>query len=178
MSGMDRLTEMQVSNQTLEWLLSSESKSFEMDASAAQSMARELLAHRRASQAAPAHEDDLAVDRFAAVMKAKLAKKRDDGRGGWSGPECSEGSLSRMLRDHVVKGDPVDVANFAMMLHQRGERIAQAAPALSDGLREAWIAGRDAAAAEAFYACGCKDSIEALTPPAAYSRAAPTEGEA
>ena len=92
-------------------------------------MARELLAHRRASQAATAHEDDLAVDRFAAVMKAKLAKKRDDGRGGWSGPECSEETLSHMLRDHVVKGDPVDVANFAMMLHQRGERIAQAAPA-------------------------------------------------
>lgn len=92
--------------------------------------------NRRASQAAPAHEDDLAVDRFAAVMKAKLAKKRNDGRGGWSGPECSEETLSRMLRDHVGKGDPVDVANFAMMLHQRGERIAQAAPAPSDGLRE------------------------------------------
>lgn len=93
--------------------------------------------NRRASQAAPAHEDDLAVDRFADVMKAKLAKKRNDGRGGWSGPECSEEALSRMLRDHVGKGDPVDVANFAMMLHQRGERIAQAAPAPSDGLREA-----------------------------------------
>lgn len=59
MSGMDRLTELQVSNQTLEWLLSSESGSFEMDASAAQSMARELLAHRRASQAAPAPSDGL-----------------------------------------------------------------------------------------------------------------------
>ena len=101
------------------------------------SMARELLAHRRASQTVPAHEDDLAVDRFAAVMKSKLAKKRNDGRGGWSGPECSEETLSRMLRDHIAKGDPVDVANFAMMLHQRGERIAQAAPAPSDGLREA-----------------------------------------
>ncbi len=100
-------------------------------------MARELLAHRRASQTVPAHEDDLAVDRFAAVMKSKLAKKRNDGRGGWSGPECSEETLSRMLRDHIAKGDPVDVANFAMMLHQRGERIAQAAPAPSDGLREA-----------------------------------------
>lgn len=95
-----------------------------------------FLDHRRASQSAPAHEDELAVDRFAAVMKTKLAKKRNDGRGGWSGPECSEETLSRMLRDHVGKGDPVDVANFAMMLHQRGERIAQAAPAPSDGLRE------------------------------------------
>lgn len=91
-----------------------------------------------ALQAAPAHEDDLAVDRFAAAMKAKLAKKRNVGRGGWSGPECSEETLSRMLRDHIAKGDPVDVANFAMMLHQRGERIAQAAPALSKTDRE-WL---------------------------------------
>jgi hypothetical protein len=29
-----------------------------------------------------------------------------------------------MLRGHVAKGDPVDVANFSMMLHQRGERIS------------------------------------------------------
>jgi len=36
-----------------------------------------------------------------------------------------------MLRDHVEKGDPVDVANFAMMLSQRGEGIAQPAPTLA-----------------------------------------------
>lgn len=128
MSGMDRLTDADV-----EWHAAH-------GAPLSAAMARELLAHRRASQVAPAHEDDLAVDRFAAVMKAKLAKKRNDGRGGWSGPECSEETLSRMLRDHIAKGDPVDVANFAMMLHQRGERIAQAAPAPSDGLWEAAIA--------------------------------------
>lgn len=29
-----------------------------------------------------------------------------------------------MLREHVDKGDPVDVANFCMMLHQRGEYIS------------------------------------------------------
>ena len=67
------------------------------------------------------HPDDEAVDRFAAAMKAKLAKKRDDGRGGWDNPdECSIAFLSELLRDHVAKGDPVDVANFAMMIHQRG----------------------------------------------------------
>ena len=55
-------------------------------------------------------------------------------------------------------------------------RASQAAPAPSDGLREAWIAGRDAAAAEAFYACGCKDSIEALTPPDALTTAPAQEG--
>lgn len=34
-----------------------------------------------------------------------------------------------------------------------------------------FLAGRDAAATEAFYACGCKDSIEALAPPAYLSAA-------
>lgn len=29
--------------------------------------------------------------------------------------------LQKMLVEHVGKGDPVDVANFAMMIHQRGE---------------------------------------------------------
>ena len=71
------------------------------------------------------HEDDLAVDRFADAMKSKLAKKRLQGYGGWSDPEdCSGAFLSDLLSSHVEKGDPVDVANFSMMLHQRGERIA------------------------------------------------------
>lgn len=69
------------------------------------------------------HPDDLAVDRFAAAMKAKLSKKRADGRCGWEGPTCSDVILSRLLREHVEKGDPLDVGNLAMMLHQRGERI-------------------------------------------------------
>lgn len=78
------------------------------------------------SQPAPAaHPDDEAVDRFAAAMKAKLAKKRDEGRGGWDNPEeCSIGSLSYMLIQHVWKGDPIDVGNLAMMIHQRDSRIA------------------------------------------------------
>lgn len=74
---------------------------------------------------APRHPDDAAVDRFAAAMKAKLAAKRADGRGGWGDKaQCSQQFLSDLLRGHVDKGDPVDVANFAMMLHQRGEAIA------------------------------------------------------
>lgn len=72
------------------------------------------------------HPDSAAVDRFAAVMKAKLAKKRSDGRGGWQGAACTAELLSIMLREHVEKGDPVDVANFAMMLHQRNESILAA----------------------------------------------------
>ena len=83
------------------------------------------------------HWDDLAVDRFAYVMKAKLAKKRAEGYGGWDHKihmpgldgrgfyyEAPNSLLSRLLREHVEKGDPVDVANFCMMIHQRSERIS------------------------------------------------------
>lgn len=72
----------------------------------------------------PAAEgDDIAVDRFAEAMKAKMAAARAKGRGGWEGPTCNADILSRMLRDHVEKGDPRDVANFCMMLWNRGEAI-------------------------------------------------------
>lgn len=72
------------------------------------------------------HPDDLAVDHFAAAMKAKLAKKRTEGRGGWDRKdECTAAFLSQLLREHVEKGDPVDVGNLAMMLQQRGERITK-----------------------------------------------------
>lgn len=71
------------------------------------------------------HPDEVAVDAFAAKMKAKMADARAKGRGGWEDREqCSAEDLSRTLREHVEKGDPRDVANFCMMLHQRGEAIA------------------------------------------------------
>ncbi|MFY1883709.1 hypothetical protein ACOTCJ_20965 [Achromobacter xylosoxidans] len=91
----------------------------------------ELLAEKQASvENAPAageaqHPDDIAVDSFAVAMKAKLAKKRAEGRGGWSDTsQCTAEFLSQLLRGHVDKGDPVDVGNLAMMLHQRGDCIA------------------------------------------------------
>jgi hypothetical protein len=59
-------------------------------------------------------------------MKAKLAAARAKGRGGWYGQECNAQLLSDMLRAHVEKGDPRDVANFCMFLHQRGEVIQPA----------------------------------------------------
>ncbi len=71
-----------------------------------------------------AHSDDAAVDRFAANMKAKLADAREKGRGGWDDPaQCSTGHLCDLLHEHVAKGDPVDVANFAMMLSHYGASI-------------------------------------------------------
>jgi hypothetical protein len=69
------------------------------------------------------HPDDRAVDRFAAVMKAKLYDARAKGRSGWDGPECTQEALSRMLHEHVAKGDPRDVANLCMMLYLRRESI-------------------------------------------------------
>lgn len=54
----------------------------------------------RGSGSAPddAHHDDIAVDRFAAEMKAKLATARAKGRGGWDGPECNAEVLADIER--------------------------------------------------------------------------------
>ena len=81
----------------------------------------------------PQHPDDAAVDRFAVAMKAKLAKKRLEGRGGWEDKEqCGASFLSQLLREHVEKGNPLDVGNLAMMLHQRGEAILAAPQASAE----------------------------------------------
>lgn len=70
------------------------------------------------------HPDDAAVDRFAAAMKVKLAAARAKGRSGWDDPDqCSVETLADLLLGHVGKGNSgtfEDIANFAMMLHQRG----------------------------------------------------------
>ena len=84
---------------------------------------RYLAAIAAAPQPAEQQPDDAAVDRFAAAMKAKLNKKRQEGRGGWQSMTAEQ--LSALLHEHVRKGDPVDVANLAMMLHQNGQRIEQ-----------------------------------------------------
>lgn len=68
------------------------------------------------------HPDDDAVDRFAAMMKAKLAQARAKGRAGWQ--TCPPDALQHMLVEHVHKGDPVDVANFCMFLGVRRECTA------------------------------------------------------
>ena len=69
------------------------------------------------------HTDDSAVELFAAAMKAKMAKQREKGYGDWDNPAaCPADRLARCLRESVLKGDPVDVGNFAMMLFNRGER--------------------------------------------------------
>lgn len=71
------------------------------------------------------HPDDVAVDRFAAAMKVKLAKKRADGAGGWDNPEvCHIDYLVHLLSEQIHSRaalDLVDIGNFAMMIFNRGE---------------------------------------------------------
>lgn len=68
--------------------------------------------------------DEVAVHSFAHAMVEKMARSRTKGRGGWQ--TCSVPDLWQMLRDHVEKGDPVDVANLAMMIWHNQQRDADA----------------------------------------------------
>lgn len=73
-----------------------------------------------------AHPDDMAVDHFASEMKVKMANARAKGRSGWQ--TCPPAELSRLLHEHVEKGDPRDVANFCMMLWSIGWGIGTLRP--------------------------------------------------
>ncbi|MBU9579576.1 hypothetical protein KTE26_14170 [Ralstonia mannitolilytica] len=80
--------------------------------------------------------DNKAVDRFAKAMKRKMAASRKKGRSGWDDPEqCSPERLAQMLIDHLAKGDPVDVGNFAMMLFNRPDTVGALARAAQSGQR-------------------------------------------
>lgn len=73
------------------------------------------------------HPDDKAVDAFALRMKVKLKWEREvRDRSGWQVMSAEE--LSTLLVEHLPKGDPVDVANFCMMLSQNEQRITTQAP--------------------------------------------------
>lgn len=101
--------------------------------------AEEAMVVNSGAASTESHPDDIAIDVFAAAMKAKMAKGRADGRHGWHNKnECAEIRLRVMLRQHVSKGDPVDVGNFAMMLFNRGERTADpVSPEILAALAEA-----------------------------------------
>ena len=74
--------------------------------------------------------DNQALRLLSNAMRSKLAASRRKGRSGWNDKtQCTVEHLSQLLREHVEKGDPVDVANFCAFLAARGEGIApQAAP--------------------------------------------------
>lgn len=67
------------------------------------------------------HPDDAAVDQFAGLLKSKLAKARAKGRCGWRDPSWSAADINRQMHEHAAKGDPLDVAAYAMFLSLRGE---------------------------------------------------------
>lgn len=70
------------------------------------------------------HSDDIALAHFCEKMSDKLKLSRESGRGGWDNPKhITNAELSDLLRRLVDKGDPVDVANVAMMISMRGESI-------------------------------------------------------
>lgn len=77
----------------------------------------------------PIHPDDIAVDKFAIAMKEKMERQRANGYSGWENlAQCPTERLQAMLAEHIDKGDPVDVGNFAMMLFNRGERTNKPEP--------------------------------------------------
>lgn len=64
--------------------------------------------------------DDVLVEAAASMMRHKLAKARDKGRGGWWNPkECTAKGLREAMEQHTEKGDPVDVMNLAAMVAVR-----------------------------------------------------------
>ena len=104
-------------------------------AAACDSYLRNLVHHRNALQQNGIDEDlskpwSDAVDTKGTLdlqrsMLVKLSVKRSQGRGGWDDPlQCTNERLAELLVDHVRKGDPVDIANFCMMLHARKAPIS------------------------------------------------------
>jgi hypothetical protein len=87
-----------------------------------------------------AYSDDAAVELFAKAMKEKMAASRAKGRNGWHDPEqCPAERLQTMLVEHLAKGDPVDVGNFAMMLWNRGVPTAAPGAAQTTDAREGGV---------------------------------------
>lgn len=88
--------------------------------------------------AAAQHPDDVAIDRFAAAMKTKMAASRAKGRSGWEDhKQTSPEFLARMLVGHMQKSNPgnfEDLAIICMMMHQRGDAPAHVAAAMHDAI--------------------------------------------
>lgn len=64
--------------------------------------------------------DNIAVTGFTDLMRSKMRASRAKGRyGWWDRGICTIDDLKTMLANHIEKGDMVDVANIAMMIHYR-----------------------------------------------------------
>lgn len=96
-------------------------------AEAMQSYLKEWFEGARVSIAAkppvdePQIVDEQALSSFAIALREKLAQARAKGRSGWQDPAWSNQEITKELLRHVEKDDPLDVAIYAMFLHQRGK---------------------------------------------------------
>jgi hypothetical protein len=83
---------------------------------------RMILKEKKMENEVTQHSDDLAVDKFANAMKAKLKKKREQGYHGWDNPQlCHIERLKGLLQNAFYRDqpDPVDIANYVMMIWNR-----------------------------------------------------------
>lgn len=69
--------------------------------------------------------DDVAVNRFAAQMKERMKNRREAGRAGWHDKSlCSAEFLALKVWGSLYRGELIEAANYLMMLHQRGDKLA------------------------------------------------------
>lgn len=79
----------------------------------------DILAHTAVNK----HPDDEAVDSFAQAMHDKMAAARAKGKEGWDDPErCTTDRLIELCDLSLLAAEWVDVANYAMMLWNRGQK--------------------------------------------------------
>lgn len=79
----------------------------------------DVLAHTAVNK----HPDDEAVDSFAQAMHDKMAAARAKGKEGWDDPErCTDKKLEALFLQAYERAEWVDVANYAMMLWNRGQK--------------------------------------------------------
>lgn len=68
-------------------------------------------------------KDNRAVLAFCRKMMGKMEKSREKGRKGWEKDDCSSHILADQFLEHLNKtneGNFVDLANYLMMLDQKG----------------------------------------------------------
>lgn len=84
---------------------------------------RYILADVMAHTAVNKHPDDEAVDTFAQAMHDKMTAARAKGKEGWDDPEQrTDKQLEALFLQCYERGEWVDVANYAMMLWNRGQK--------------------------------------------------------
>jgi len=65
--------------------------------------------------------DEATIDMFATAMKHKMRLSAATGRSGWQ--HVPEEDLWNGLHSHISKNDPVDIANYAMMIWASRSRV-------------------------------------------------------